>query len=233
MSDEKIKIYCVRCKGFTNHEILSRISKTFTPENTPHMGIDFAEGSWEILECRGCEEVTFRETWINSEDVNDRTGMPEPSIKLYPQRSEKMLPIKPHYSLSPTLHQIYRETIDSHNQGFQILCAVGIRTLIEGICSDKGIKDGPVQDENGVIKRAHNLQGKIEGMVEAGFLTKEHATTLHELRFLGNEAVHEFRAPSLDEFQIVIEILEHTLDNLYELTEKTDILRLKKRTRSK
>lgn len=233
MSDEKITIYCVRCKGFTNHEIHSRYSKTFTPENTPNMEIDFAEGSWEILVCRGCEEVTFRETWTTSEDILDTTGMPEPSIKLYPERSEKMLPIKPHYSLSPTLQQIYRETIDSYNQGFTILCAVGIRILIEGICSDKEIKGGPVQDEKGIIKRKNNLQGKIEGMAEAGFLTKEHAKTLQELRFLGNEAVHEFRAPSSDEFQIAIEIVEHTLDNLYELTEKTEILRRKKRSRPK
>lgn len=197
------------------------------------MGIDFAEGTWEILECRGCEEITFRETWINSEDIDHDTGAPEPTIKLFPPRSEKTLPIKPHYNLSPTLRQIYRETIDCYNQDLNTLCAMGIRTLIEGVCLDKGIKDGPVQQENGTVKRQENLRGKIEGMAESGFLTKEHATTLHELRFLGNEAVHELKAPSLDELQIVIEIVEHTLENLYELTGKVETLRWKKQIRPK
>jgi hypothetical protein len=28
---------------------------------------DLAEADWEIWQCRGCEEVTFKETWITSE----------------------------------------------------------------------------------------------------------------------------------------------------------------------
>lgn len=233
MSDEKINIYCVKCKRNTNHEILCQTSKTFTPENTPDLWIDFVEVTWEILECRGCEEVTFREVSINSEEFDHTTGMPEPTIKLFPQRSETMLPINAHYGLPTTLRQIYRETIDAYNQDFTILCAMGIRSLIEGICSDKGIKDGPVQGENGAVKRKENLQGKIEGMREAGFFTKEHATTLHELRFLGNEAVHELKAPNSDELQIAIEIVEHTLYSLYDLAMKTDVLRSKKQIRPK
>ncbi len=233
MSDEKIKIYCTNCKGFTNHGALEKVSKTFTPQNHPEMEIQFAEGTWEILECRGCEEITFRETWTTSEDCEIETGETIPTIRLFPPRSERTLPVKSHYMLSPTLRQIYRETIDCYNQAFNILCAVGIRMLIEGICLDKGIKDGPVQQKNGSTIRQENLQGKIEGMVESGIITEEHATTLHELRFLGNEAVHELKVPSFDELQIVIEIVEHTLESLYELTNKVELLHRKKHTRAR
>ena len=44
-----IKIYCVQCKGFTNHDVARTLTRDYTPANTPNMGIDFAQGTWEIL----------------------------------------------------------------------------------------------------------------------------------------------------------------------------------------
>jgi hypothetical protein len=228
MGDEKIKIYCVRCQGTTNHDVLKSISRTLTPATYPSMEIDFAEGAWEILECRGCEEITFRETWVTSEDIDPFIGVSEPTIRLFPPRSEKTRPIKPIYNVSPTLRHIYRETIDCYNQGSNILCAIGIRALIEGVCSDKGIKNGSVKGNDGTTKLSSNLEGKIEGMAEKGLLTKAHASTLHELRFLGNEAAHELKAPSLNDLEIAIEIIEHTLENIYELGPKAETLHWKK-----
>lgn len=232
-SDQKIKIYCVGCKGFTNHDVLKKVTKTFTPDNTPNMQIDFAEGIWEILECRGCESVTFRETWINSEDVNPETGEPEAEVRLYPARNDKMLDIKPHFGMPLNLRQFYRETIDCYNQGLNTLCAIGTRMLIESICLDKGIKDDPVLLPNGRIERQGNLQGKIEGLAKSGLITAEHAKTLHQLRVLGNEAAHQLQAPSVDELQTVLEIVEHTLENVYGLAFKTEDLQFKKRMRPK
>jgi hypothetical protein len=66
-------------------------------------------------------------------------------------------------------------------------------------------------------------------MIERGFLTKEHGRTLHELRFLGNEAPHELKVPRSDELHIAIDIVEHTLENLYELGTKAETLRMRKR----
>ena len=66
-----------------------------------------------------------------------------------------------------------------------------------------GIIDGPkeITKKNGtkVVKRFKNLEGKIAGLYEKGFLTKKSSTILHEHRFLGNEAVHELSQPSKDQ----------------------------------
>ena len=43
---------------------------------------------------------------------------------------------------------------------------------------------------------------------------------LHALRFIGNEAVHQLTAPPEDDLKVAIEIVEHTIENLYGLSAK-------------
>jgi hypothetical protein len=102
---------------------------------------------------------------------------------------------------------------------------------VEGTCAAQGIIDGPVeQPKKGGGKetvRKGNLEGKIAGMAEKGILTSGAAQSLHEHRYLGNNAVHELAMPSRDELKLAIEIIEHVLDQLYVIPEKA--LELKKR----
>ena len=202
------------------------------------MQIEFAEGTWEILRCCGCEDITFREIWIDSEDYNYNTNEFEPTVQLYPPRGENTLPVKPYYNVSPILRRIYREVIDCYNNEIYTLCAAGLRAIIEGICVDKEIKGGDVEkfDKKSGAKniiRSNVLEGKIEGMAKAGFLTKKHAEILHEYRFLGNDAVHKLQSPNSEELKLAIEIIEHTLYNLYELPEKAWELKREKKKRLK
>ena len=75
------------------------------------------------------------------------------------------------------------------------------------------------------VKRKDNLEGRIAGLQEKGLLTQASAQTLHEHRYLGNDAVHELARPSEDELRLAIEIIELTLEQLYELPEKAEELR--------
>ena len=228
--DNKTRIFCNYCKRLTNHDIIAHESKSFTPDNTPGMEISFAEGTWEIIKCCGCEEVTFRETWINSEDVDMRTGQPEEIIRVYPPRNENKLQIKPYSTVPLNIQLTYREVIDCYNNEIYTLCAAGLRALIEGICVANNIKAGPIEvsDKSGKKKiiRKSNIQGRIEGMVEAGLLTKKHADSLHEHRFLGNKAMHELERPNKEKLKLAIEIIEHTLENLYEIPNKAKYIKL-------
>ena len=208
------RIYCINCKRINNHKVVHDFKKEYHPKNRPEMQIDFATGIWEILECCGCDTVTFRETWITSEDCC-------PTVNLYPRRSENYLPIKIYMNVPPNLNLIYREIIDCFNNEIHILCAAGLRALIEAICKEKKIKNGLVKEKEkgGTYKEVRRkiLQGKINGMAEKGILTKDHAKTLHQHRSLGNKALHELEMPDYEENKLAIEILEHTLENLYEL----------------
>ena len=48
---------------------------------------------------------------------------------------------------------------------------------------------------------------------------------LHQHRYLGNEAVHELKAPSSDELRLAIEIIEHVVEQLYEIPQKAVALK--------
>ena len=84
-----------------------------------------------------------------------------------------------------------------------------------------------MHDKSGGTKvvRRDNLEGRISGLQEKGLLTKSSAQTLHEHRYLGNLAIHELARPSADELKLAIEIVEHVLEQLYELPEKAAELR--------
>lgn len=233
MSDvKKNKIYCNRCRQTTDHTVLKEIQKHFTPDENPDMQIDFADGKWEILECCGCQSIVFRETWITSEDI-DSDGL-RPTVTLYPSRDKDLLELKSFWEVPAALRQIYMEMITSYNNQCCILCAGGIRGLIEGICIEKNIQDGPVvKIKNGISTtvRGNNLYAKIEGLAEKGILTKEHSRILHENRVLGNDALHTLQDVPKEDLKIAIEIIEHTLENLYEIQVKGQLLALKNRHR--
>jgi len=232
-----MKVFCIRCEQYTNHDIIKEYERTYTPEDIPEMGIEFAMGRWQILQCKGCEDITFRESWVTSEDWNPVTGEMEESVKLYPQRGRELLPIKSFFNVPGSLRQIYREIIDCYNSGIYTLCAAGLRAIIEGICAEQNIKDGPIvstkKDGSTKTERGKRLQAKIEGFKERGVLTEQHCKILHEHRFLGNDAVHNLDRPSREELKLAIQIIEHTLENIYELKDRAEELRRKKKLRKR
>ena len=68
--------------------------------------------------------------------------------------------------------------------------------------------------------RKNDLRGKIEGMLEKGLITPGQRDILHEHRFLGNEALHQLDTPNSQELNLAIDIIEHTLEHLYEIRDK-------------
>ena len=113
--------------------------------------------------------------------------------------------------LGPTLTQIYEEVIMTYNNASFILCAAGMRAILEGICKDKEITDG-------------TLEKKIMNMCEQGSISPQHENILHKLRFLGNEALHELQEPTQEEIDASLDIIEHIIESLYEIVGKAKIL---------
>jgi hypothetical protein len=192
------------------------------------MEIDMWNDTFQVVRCRGCDGHSFRHVNVNSEDFDPSTGDFEVTVKEYPgepapeNRSFEPRPKKSYRNVPDGPRRIYDETVDAFNRELYTLAGGGVRAIIEAICAEKGVSDGPfeVKDKNtGVVtvKRASDLRAKIGGLAEQGILTKQHAGMLHEHRFLGNKALHELRAPSSDELDTAIDIIEHTLENIYEV----------------
>lgn len=220
-----MKLQCKVCKIITNHELIKEHKESW--DNEEFWGSD----TWQIVRCKGCEDVSFRHLTMFSED-RDEHGNLEEKVNVYPIRGKDLLSAKDFYSLSPTIRVIYKETIEAFNIQSWTLCAIGVRAIIEGICIEEKIESGTVTNpKSGKTYISKNLDGKIAGLKEKGLLAVKHADLLHELRFLGNEAVHELVQPSTTELKFAIEIIDHTIENVYELEEKIRHLKAASRRR--
>lgn len=223
-----LKLLCSDCNRSTKHIVLASIDEDGSEEWDEDCWISW-ENNYQIVQCQGCETISFRHlNWFSEYQDHDSSGHTE---RVYPKRDLDTLKIKELLNVPKVLRRIYRETIEAFNSECLTLCAAGLRGIVEGICANQGVADGPVEvpAKGGGTKtvRKDNLEGKISGLYEKGILTQGSADILHGHRFLGNEAVHELAQPSSDELQLAIEIIEHTLEQLYEIPEKAFELKQK------
>jgi hypothetical protein len=182
-----------------------------------------------MIKCLGCDSVSLKHISYFSEDFDPTEEDGGARTVIYPKRSKNTVAERSFPDLPPDLKRIYRETIDCFNNESYTLAAAGLRALIEGLCSELGVKDGPT--EKG--KRSDNLVGKINGLAEKRYLTDTDAEALHEHRILGNEAVHKLSQPSMEEIRLAIKIVEHALSATMEIPSLQAALRSKRASRIK
>jgi hypothetical protein len=206
-ASQKMRIYCNCCKQETNHEVKAEHKAKWFDE------IGFGQMLIHHLwVCMGCEHAVLQETYGNSEMQDG-----EEEQHYYPERSEGFLFPKPYAKLNPKLAAIYREALTCYNGKALILCAAGLRALLEGVCEDMKIK-------------GRNLEIKIDGL-QAHLPNKNIIRNLHQFRFMGNHAVHELAAPKPTEVALAIEVIEDLLNFLYELNYKASRLREMRRSK--
>jgi hypothetical protein len=220
-----ISVQCAACNRATKHLVLASYDedgKAYV-EYDRSICVDWFD-YYQVVRCQGCETVSFRHVHWFSEDVEPSSENDGSIEQLYPKRSANSISPRVFYNVPSNLMRIYRELVDCFNNDSLIFCAIGLRALVEGICTQQGIKDGLVQcpAKGGGMQmvRRDNLKGRIAGLQEKGLLTQSSAQTLHQHRYLGNTAVHELVRPPKMELKLAIEIIEHTLEQLYEFPEK-------------
>jgi len=211
---------CAHCRNATMHTIRYSYETSW---NLP----DVALGGTlhDFLNCNGCGEGTYRRNSWSSED-QDR------SIRLYPVRLENTRETKqfPNVPWESKLTRIYRQTVAAFNEDLMTLAGAGVRLLIEGICIEKNVADGPIFDQTTGVQvinrknnqpvRRDNLEGRINGLAEKDLISRQQCKYLHELRFLGNDAAHQLDIPEPVIVGHAIDIVESIFEQLYEQPEK-------------
>jgi len=240
---QKIKVYCSQCSLSTNHEVVQSVDVEGNQDISFHdndYGIEWTT-TYQIIKCQGCDLITFRQLdWCseNMHQIGENEWDKGETEQRYPECSVTTRVEKKFSSLPRLLREIYCESLNCYNDNLRILCAAGLRAIIEGICSSQNIKDGPVFKEDGITPALHKdgitpvrskkLDGKIAGLHEKGILTKASADILHEYRFLGNEAMHELHLPTKEVLGLAMDIIEHMLNDLYDIPDKAEDLRQKR-----
>lgn len=228
----KSRELCIKCATNTNHEIVANHLLHWEQEVSTNPYQPFSvDGSedYHMIKCLGCDSISLKHVSFFSEDYDPTDAEGGARVTLYPKRNKHTVAEQSFPQLPPDLKRIYRETIDCFNNESYTLAAAGLRALIEGLCAELGVKDGPT--ENG--KRNSDLFGKINGLAEKKYLTDSDAEALHEHRILGNEAVHKLSQPSMDEIRLAVKIVEHTLSATLEIPNLQATLRAKRASRVK
>jgi hypothetical protein len=207
--DQIRQVVCNRCDNTTNHVVCSSVE--FSWGNEDIQGID----THEIIRCSGCDSISYRIGSSNSDDFEqDDEGnyFHLEAEEIYPSRLMGRSALEDIYSLPEKVRSIYKETHVALCTKLKILAGVGIRALVEAVCSEE-------------IAEGRNLEEKIDNLVSKGVLTKRSAEVLHKTRLLGNQAAHEIKAPSDSELDVAFDIVENLLETVYIIPKKAERLK--------
>ena len=213
---ETKRILCTYCAHLTTHVLRARYSLRDEHFDIHFEGeveapgdaeIPFSLHRYSIWQCAGCNSPSLE--YESGAVFPGNEGDTELSQEYFPKRSVGLIRGKGFRKLGPELTRLYQEIIACFNNNCFLLCTIGLRALIEGICDDKGI-DGKLKFERRIDDLIRFLPSV--NVIEA----------LHELRIAGNGAAHHRPLDALtsDEAREAIAIMEDLLNFLYELDYK-------------
>ena len=201
------RIYCNTCRGTTRHALeFTHHGQDGDPSEEQYL----AEWTDELWVCCGCETATLVNRW-EMPGVEGIPGAPQPEVHCYPPRTHGKRSPGYFVKLPKPLSKLYKEIVESFNSGSMLLCTIGLRALLEGICKDKRIT-------------GRNLEKRIDGLSKI-FPNQSLIDSLHGFRFAGNDAAHDLEGMYPSEASHAIDLMEDLLNFLYELDYKASRLK--------
>jgi hypothetical protein len=158
-----------------------------------------------LVECNGCETVSFRKEYHDYEEyiqVGPEEWDHPVDIEIFPHYVNDHIYIESLRDVPAIVRSIYEESLLAIQEGAFTLAGLGLRATIEAICNDKDIK-------------GKNLQIRINAMNRSGLISKSDADRLHAIRFMGNDAAHEIKKAKKKSVLIALKIIEHVILSVY------------------
>jgi len=229
-SIEQKKIYCNVCSGFTNHNFFGSHSADYE-EAENHNGelryVYYEKSIYKFWVCKGCDTAILEDYYTNigmtaedGENVYESIFWP-PRNNLKPKnvvlKSKNFTGLRNDSLTKPydivdlvtpcDIEKAYNETIQAFNYDLSMLCAIGIRALLESVCIKQGITDA----------QGFGLKAKLKELKKQEHLPENIVEGLSNLKFIGDKAAHKLITPTKQELQLGIEIIEDILNRLYEI----------------
>jgi hypothetical protein len=108
------------------------------------------------------------------------------------------------WNMPEVVASIYSETCNAYRDGALTLAGIGFRATIEAICNDQDIS-------------GKELSVKINNLASKGLISKKDSARLHSIRFMGNDAAHDIKRPSIRSLDAALVIVEHLITTVYVL----------------
>jgi hypothetical protein len=205
-SPVEIKSSCSTCGPKSNAKVVA------------HHKVYWSDGpvdSWEtyqIVECFGCNSVSFRHSsWCSEEEqqsYNDETGEIERSypenILYWPPQPDPSARQKPRYLeahqgvLDENLRQLMVDLYTALDQKLNVLAAIGARAVFE--CSAASLGIGP---------NSRTFDDKLEALLINGQISSEDRKILATLTDCGNAAAHRGWRPTTNQVNTILDITEN------------------------
>lgn len=210
----KAAIFCNSCRHDTNHTLQYAVSngigeylEGLEDDGKTHLYYE----TWLIWRCDGCSKLSLHLGGASVEQFDQGEFYPGESDWETAFHNELPIMFEGLSGHVPDkLFQIFLETVLAYNNHLGILCTIGLRSIIEAICADKGIK-------------GDSLNEKISNMIDIP-LSQNIVENLHSLRLMGNDATHRLDAPDREEQELAIEICKNLFSAIYELDYRTSRL---------
>lgn len=201
------KSYCSRCDFETNHSIIYKHDVRSDNEDN-----DYAI-HYKIVKCLGCESISFRKVFLDLESMypnENGVWIPDKTITTYPKKLKVLHKLENFDMLPDKIRVVYKEAISAFNNECFLLTGVAFRSIIEAICIEENIP-------------GRNLEKKINSLLRNKLITDRESKRLHSIRFIGNDSVHDMKVPKASSLTIVLNIIEHLLNNLYLIDYKSKL----------
>jgi ribosomal protein S20 len=203
------KVFCNSCKKETNHErIFSKVihDEILPTDEFPHYYNYWGTTNHILFQCLGCDNITYCQSFndpgmfheINEELVPYSTRTYHPPLSKVEFINSTLISTLPN-----KISNIYKEVKTAIENKLYTLAAAGLRAIIEGTYADKK------------LDKQRDLEKKIDNLFNEGLLTKNDASRLHSIRFLGNNAIHELDIPKENQIKIALNIVNHYLKSIY------------------
>lgn len=209
--DDKLhKIECRQCCLETNHKIIASYVEDGSDETDPNNYYYWTLVS-QIIQCVGCDLVSFRTISSNSEDLeyDGEHQYAAETVKFYPGRSTGLKGLDRRY-VPYRIAMLYEETKSAIENDLSIIGGIGVRAILDAICKD-------------VKAVGKDLYKKIDDLHEKSLVTKEGVAALHKIRLLGNKSAHEAESHSREQLLLALEIVNYILVGTYVMPEKVKL----------
>lgn len=194
---DHIWAHCNECAQDTKHDVVSQVDRRR----------EFQDGQytievgavWKTLQCRGCDEVTLhRRDWCSEDDPMD--GWSDPGTYFPPRVSRR----KPAWVSRVEVPTEYMGLLDeiyiALHADSRRLAMMGARALIDEI-----------------IRRTVGDQGNfakgLQHLVETQLISQRNREIIEAAVDVGHASAHRGHRPSIDNVNIVIDIVENLIHN--------------------
>jgi hypothetical protein len=198
--------FCRRCGGDRHHTVIAKKERHWSDNEAQIDGSD----TWSILECRGCQNITFVHIHWFSEDLTIGDEGPEPIVHrdLYPPSPPRPLPEWASELWLALKHEdrwvvkLHSDIYTALGSGALSLAAMGTRAIVDFVVTSK------VGDAGVFTKKLERMHNKV-------LITDVQAEIIRAAFDAGSAAAHRGYIPTQEDVYTLLDITETLLRQIY------------------